>query len=110
MNGPFSSSVRAPRAPESLKKVVLNSCKEALDEPGESEAPNEKNWFDLCLQAGAATAVLVFALTFFASFASDSTLVANARFANLDQKSSTLTGMNGKNPSFILMRRGQIWP
>jgi hypothetical protein len=110
MNNPIFSDLRAPRAPASLKQVVLNSCKQALVEPGESDAQNEKNWFDRCLQAAAATAVLIFALTCFASFASDSTLVAAARFANIDEKSSTLTGKSGKNPSFILMRRGQLWP
>jgi hypothetical protein len=109
VNKSIFSDLRVRRAPVSLKTIVLSSCTEALIQPIQSKLDKDKNWFDRCLQAAAAVAVLFFALTCFASFATDSTLIAAARFSNLDTKSSMLTGKSGKNPSFILMRR-QIWP
>ena len=102
-DSPFQN-VRAPRAPESLKQIVLDHCAEAFSRPAE-----RKNiaWFDLFLQAAAAVSVVLFVVTCWGSFAVDNTSIASARFSRLDSPNVSVT--SGKSSSLFVMRRTKTW-
>ena len=110
MSKPILNHLRSPRAPQSLKQIVLTSCSKAFTEPIQAENVATANWFDRCLQLTAGVAVFLFVLTCFASFVTDSTQIASARFSSLDVKRVNVQNKAGNNSSFIVLRRQQSWP